>query len=340
MTLVSFLDTATEPTEAMRDAMHHARVGDDGYGRDPTVAELEARACALLGKDAAVLVPSGTMANLAALLAHTSRGDAVVLEEQSHIARAEAGGIATVAGCMPLLVRGRRGVLAADLVEAALLPPDEHRPQPSLLCVENAHNRGGGSVTTPRGMAELRALCDRHGLRLHVDGARLFNAAVALDLRPSELAAGADSVAFCISKGLGAPVGSLLLGSTDFVARARRMRKMFGGTMRQAGVLAAAGLVALEGWRERLAEDHRRARMLAQRLSRLRGLRLNPDAVETNIVLCGVDDGIDARALCERLLAHGLACSASSPASFRLVLHHQIGDAEVERLMETLRRVL
>jgi threonine aldolase len=340
MTLVSFLDTATEPTAAMREAMHHARVGDDGYGRDPTVNELEARASALLGQEAAVLVPSGTMANLAALLAHTRPGDAVVLEEQSHIARAEAGGIATVAGCMPLLVRGRRGVLRAAAVEAALLPPDEHRPQPALLCVENTHNRGGGSVTTPQAMAELRALCDDHGLLLHLDGARLFNAAVALDVTPAELAAGADSVAFCVRKGLGAPVGSLLAGSAEFVARARRMRKMLGGTMRQAGVLAAAGLVALEGWRERLAADHRRARALAERLAELPALSVEPQAVETNIVLCEVADGVDARALCGRLLERGLACSASSPDRFRVVLHHQIGDAEAERLVASLRELL
>jgi threonine aldolase len=283
-----------------------------------------------------VLVPSGTMANLAALLAHTSRGEAVLLEEQSHIARAEAGGVATVAGCMPLLVRGRRGVLGAEAVEAALPPPDEHRPQPALLCVENTHNRGGGSVTTPQAMAELRALCDRRGLLLHLDGARLFNAAVALDVTPAALAEGADSVAFCVSKGLGAPVGSLLAGSAEFVGRARRMRKMLGGTMRQAGVLAAAGLVALEDWRERLAEDHRRARALAERLAQLPGLRLEPEEVETNIVLCEVRDGVDARALCQRLLERGLACSASSPSRFRLVLHHQIGDAEADSLVAAL----
>jgi len=340
MTLVSFLDTATEPTEAMREAMHDARVGDDGYGRDPTVNELEARAAALLGKEAAVLVPSGTMANLAALLAHTRRGDAVLLEEQSHIACAEAGGVAAVAGCMPLLVRGRRGVLSADAVEARLLPPDEHRPQPALLCVENTHNRGGGSVTTPPAMADLRALCDRRGLLLHLDGARLFNAAVALDVTPAELAAGADSVAFCVSKGLGAPAGSLLAGSAEFVARARRMRKMLGGTMRQAGVLAAAGLVSLEGWRERLAADHRRARALAGRLAELGGLRVEPAAVETNIVLCEVAGGVDARALCGRLLERGLACSASSRSRFRIVLHHQIGDAEADRLVGALEELL
>jgi threonine aldolase len=333
--LVSFLDTATEPTPAMRDAMRDAVVGDDVYGRDPTVKELEARACRLFGKEAAVFVPTGTMANLAALLAHSRRGDGVVLEEQSHIACAEAGGVATIAGLMPLFVRGERGVLDAARVERALLPPDEHRPSPALLCVENTHNRGGGTVTTPEAMRGLRSLCDRHGLGLHVDGARLFNAAVALELEPVELATDADSVSCCLSKGLGAPAGSLLLGDAELVTRARRARKVLGGAMRQAGVLAAAGLVALDGWRERLAADHRRARSLAERLAHVRALSVEPDTVETNIVLCRVADEIDARDLSQRLLEHGFACSASSGGTLRVVLHHQILDRDVDRLLAT-----
>jgi threonine aldolase len=335
--IVSFLDTSTEPTEAMRDAMRDARVGDDVYGRDPTVNELEARAAALLGKEACVLVPTGTMANLVALLASTSRGDAVVLEEQSHIACAEAGGVASVAGCMPLLVAGRRGVLRPEDVERVLLPPDEHRPQPTLLCLENTHNRGGGTVTTPAETAALRALCDEHALRLHLDGARLFNAAVALEAEPAALAADAHTVSFCLSKGLGAPVGSVLAGPAQTIARARRMRKLLGGGMRQAGVLAAAGLVALDGWRERLAADHRRAVALASRLAAVPGLHVEADSVATNIVFCDV---ADARALAARLLERGLACSASSATRLRFVLHHQIGDADVDRLASELADLL
>jgi threonine aldolase len=335
--LVSFLDTSTEPTDAMRDAMRDAHVGDDVYGRDPTVNELEARAAALLGKEAAVFVPTGTMANLVALLALTSRGDAVVLEEQSHIACAEAGGVASVAGCMPLLVAGRRGVLRPEDVGRVLLPPDEHRPQPTLLCIENTHNRGGGTVTSAAETAALRALCDERGLRLHLDGARLFNAAAALDVEPAALAADVDTVAFCLSKGLGAPVGSVVAGTAETVALARRMRKLLGGGMRQAGVLAAAGLVALDGWRERLAADHRRARALAARLAALPGVHLDAEAVETNIVFCDVPD---ARGLAARLLERGLACSASSATRLRFVLHHQIGDAEVELLASELAELL
>lgn len=336
MSLISFLDTSTEPTASMRDAMRDAAVGDDVYGRDPTVTELEAAVAALLGKEAAVFVPSGTMANLAAILAQTRRGDGVVLEEQSHLARAEAGGVAVVAGCMPLTVGAPRGVLSAADVEPVLLPPDDHRPQPTLLCVENTHNRGGGAVTPPAAMAGLRALCDERGLRLHLDGARIWNAAVALDVDPAVLAADADSVACCLSKGLGAPVGSLVAGSAALVARARRARKLLGGGMRQAGVLAAAGLVALDGWRERLAGDHRRARLLAERLASLPGIEVEPEAVETNIVLVRLGGGGDAWALADRLLDRGLACSASSATTLRFVLHHQISDADVERLAAVL----
>jgi threonine aldolase len=335
--LVSFFDTATEPTEAMREAMRTASVGDDVYGRDATVNELEARCAALLAKEAAVLMPTGTMANLAAIMAHCGRGDAVVVEAESHIARAETGGVATVAGCMPLPVAGRQGVLRAEDVERSLAAPDQHRPTPALLCVENTHNRAGGTVTTPAAMDELRTLCDRWALRLHVDGARILNAAVALELPPSALATAADSVCFALSKALGAPVGSLLLGSAAFVGRARRMRKMLGGGMRQAGVLAAAGLVALEGWERRLAADHRRARQLASRLAAVPGLSADPGATATNIVLCDVaGTGLGAATLCDRLLVRGVACSAAPPATLRFVVHHQIGDRELALLEQAL----
>jgi threonine aldolase len=331
--LVSFYDTATEPTEAMREAMRSARVGDDVYGRDPTVRALEQRSAALVGQESAVFLPSGTMANLAAIMAHTRRGDAVVLEAESHIALAEAGGVAVVAGCMPLEVHGRRGVLDAAAVEARLAPPDQHRPLARLLCVENSHNRGGGTVTPPETMARLRALCDRWDLRLHVDGARLFNAAVALDVAPPALVADADSVCFALSKGLGAPAGSLLAGTDEFVAAARRARKLLGGGMRQVGVLAAAGIVALDDWRPRLAADHRRAAALARRLAAVPGLMVDPDAVVTNIVVCGLETGTPAAgALVEWLLARGLACSAPADDALRLVVHGQIGEQEVERL--------
>jgi threonine aldolase len=339
--LISFFDTATEPTEAMREAMRSAAVGDDVYGLDPTVRELEQQAAALLGKERAVFMPSGTMANLAAILAHTDRGDAVVLEPQSHIARAEAGGVAALAGCMPVEVAGRMGVLRAADVEERLEPPDVHRPPVTLVCVENTHNRAGGTVTTPDSMRELRSVCDRWGLRLHVDGARLLHAAVALDVPPQALVADADSVCIALSKALGAPVGSLLAGSAEFEGDARRMRKMLGGGMRQAGVLAAAGLVALDGWEQRLAEDHRRAVALARRLTSVPGAIVDPDAVETNIVLCELDPaGIGAAELLEWLLVRGISCSATSRHGVRFVVHGQIGDLDVERLAGAMTEAL
>jgi threonine aldolase len=322
----------------MREAMRTASVGDDVYGRDATVNELEARCAALLDKEAAVLMPTGTMANLAAILAHAGRGDGVIVEAQSHIARAEAGGVATVAGCMPLPVTGRRGVLRAEDVERVLEPADQHRPTPTLLCVENTHNRGGGTVTSPEVMEELRAVCERERLRLHVDGARLLNAAVALERPPRALAAAADSVCFALSKALGAPVGSVLLGTAEFAGRARRMRKMLGGGMRQAGVLAAAGLVALDDWERRLAADHRRAVDLARRLGAVPGLASDPAAVATNIVLCDVSGaGFAADRVAERLLAAGIACSVASRARLRFVLHHQIGEPEIAALEAAMR---
>jgi threonine aldolase len=232
-------------------------------------------------------------------------------------------------------------VLSAASLEPHLRSASRAGPPVTLLCVENTHNRGGGTVTSPALMADLRALCDRHGLRLHVDGARIFNAAVALDVPVRRLAAGADSVCFSLSKGLGAPAGSLLCGSGEFVSRARRVRKMLGGGMRQAGVLAAAGLVAMRDGIAWLQKDHRAARRLAQRLARLPGLAVDAGAVETNIVLCRIEaPGLSSETVSQRLLEHGIACSAPNPEVLRFVLHHQIGDREVDRLFASLQAVL
>lgn len=335
--LISFYDTATLPTEEMFDAMRSAPLGDDGYGRDPTVNKLERLAAEELGMEAAVLMPSGTMSNLAAILVHTRPGDEVILEESSHIICAEHGGLAAVAGCMPRTVRGDRGVLGAGPIEAELGSRSSGGPPVTLLCVENTHNRGGGTVTAPDVMAELRELCDRFGMRLHVDGARLFHAAVALDLPLPELTAGADSVCVSLSKALSAPAGSLLCGSGEFVARARRMRRMLGGGMRQTGVLAAAGLVAMRGWRARLEQDHRAARGLAERLAPVPGLAVDPESVQTNIVLCRIEvPGLSSGRLSKRLLERGIACSAPNPAVLRFVVHHQIGPGEENQLIASL----
>lgn len=337
---VAFYDTATLPTEAMLDAIGRARLGDDMYGADPTVNELESEVAGLLGKDAAVLVPSGTMANLIALTTLCRRGDEIVTERESHVVYYEAGGLAAIAGVMPLLVDGDAGVLRADLIEPHLRRPNQHYPRTSLLCVENTHNRAGGTVTTPEIMRELRALCDRHGLALHVDGARLLNAAVALDVPAAELAEGADSVTIALSKGLSAPVGSVLAGSHGYIEAARRTRKLLGGAMRQAGIIAAAGLVALREQLPRLADDHRRAARLAEELRGIPGIRVDDPPVRTNMVMIDTrETERTADDVTAALAAAGLRASSRPPYTVRFVTHRQIGDAEIRRLAEALRAI-
>ena len=336
--MISFYDTSTLPTQDMLDAIASARLGDDVYGLDPTVNELEAVAAGLMGKEAAVLMPSGTMANLAAVLSWTRPADEVVVEAEAHLVYYEAGGISAVAGCIPLGVPGERGVLRAEEVERHLRRPDQHYPHTSLLCVENTHNRAGGTVTPVAVMKELRELCDARGLALHVDGARIFNAAVALDIPAADLVADADSVSFALSKGLSAPVGALLGGTAEFVGRARRARKMLGGGMRQAGVIAAAGLVALRTGIGRLREDHEQARQLAARLAALPGLTVSP--VETNFVMIDTAAwGIGAAQLVAELKSHGIAASARPPYTVRFVTHRQVGDAEAGTLVAALREI-
>lgn len=338
--MISFFDTSTLPTQEMLDAIASAPLGDDVYGQDPTVNELEAVAAGLMGKEAAVLMPSGTMANLAAVLSWTRPADEVVLEAEAHLLYYEAGGISGVAGCVPLGVPGDRGVLRAQEVERRLRRPDQHYPVTTLLCVENTHNRAGGIITPVAAMKELRELCDAHRMALHVDGARIFNASVALDIPAAELVADADSVAFSLSKGLSAPVGALLAGSADFAGRARRARKMLGGGMRQAGIIAAAGLVALRTGIARLREDHDQARSLAAKLAELPGLRVDPDAVETNFVMIDTENwGIGAAQLAEMLEARGIAASARPPYTVRFVTHRMIGDAEADILVAALREI-
>jgi threonine aldolase len=277
------------------------------------------------------------MANLIALATLCRPGDEVVTERQSHIVYYEAGGMAAIAGVMPQLVNGDAGVLRAELVEPFLRRSNQHYPRTTLLCVENTHNRAGGTVTTPTVMAELRELCDRHGLALHVDGARLLNAAVALGIPPADLAADADSVTIALSKGLSAPVGSVLAGSVAYIEAARRSRKLLGGAMRQAGIIAAAGLVALREQLPRLAEDHRRAAQLADALRRIPGLSVDDPSIRTNMVMIDTrNTGKSADEVTAALAARGMRASSRPPYTVRFVTHRQIGDAEVDRLADAL----
>ena len=339
--MISFYDTSTLPTEEMLEAMHRAKLGDDVYHEDPTVIELEELAAEMLNKEAAIFMPSGTMSNLVAVMAHTRPGDEVVVEAGAHVMYYETGGMAAIAGVMPLAIEGERGILRASQIEPHLRQPNQHYPRTTLLCVENTHNRGGGTVVNVQVMRELRELCDRWGLRLHVDGARIFNAAVALNVPARDLAADADSIWFALSKGLSAPVGSMLLGSREFIERARRLRKMLGGTMRQAGVLAAAGIVALQTGVERLAEDHMRARQLARQSAEIPGLRVDPQAVETNMVMIETQDtGLSADQLVAALKARGIRASSRPPYVVRFVTHRLIGEEEITILLQTLREIL
>ncbi len=332
-------DTVTEPTGAMREAMARARVGDDVFGEDPTVNALEALAAKITGKAAAVFVPTGTMANVLAVMCHTQKGDEVFVEAESHIYNMEAGALSTLAGTIPRPLVTDRGCFTGQQLEATLRPPDHHFAPTRLVCLENTHNRHGGAVATVEQIEEVAAAAHRHGLRVYLDGARLFNAVVALGIPAARLAAPADSVAFCLSKGLSAPVGSLLCGEVDFVGRARHFRKMLGGGMRQAGVIAAAGMVALEQMIDRLADDHRVARSLAEALAGVPGLGIDVARVQTNMVRVDLHDR-EARPLAAALNARGVRVSTPGPRRLRLVTHRHVTPGDIPVVVDAFRLVL
>ena len=326
-------DTVTLPTPDMRRAMFEAELGDDVYGEDPTINRLEAMAAERLSKEAAVLVPSGTMANLVCLLTHCSRGDEAIMGHLAHTFLFEAGSSAAVGGIHPRTVPNHAdGTLDLNDLEAAIRDPENpHYPRSRLICLENTHNRCGGAVLSVAYMGQVRALADRHALALHLDGARIFNAAVALGVEPASLVHDAESVSFCLSKGLSAPVGSLVCGSAAFIQEARRHRKMLGGGMRQAGVLAAAGIVALETMVDRLAEDHTNARRLAEGLARLPGILLEPARVLTNIVIFEL--AADAPSPAEfgsGLATRGVKVGGIGGRRFRAVTHCGIDGDDVD----------
>lgn len=324
-------DTVTLPTAAMREAMYRAEVGDDVYGEDPTVNRLEELAASLTGKEAAMFVPTGTMGNCLSVLAHTRRGDEVILESESHIYFYEVAGIAALGSVQARTVPGRRGVLDPEQVEAAVRPQNVHCPRSTLLCVENTHNRGGGTVTPLATLAELYRVAHSNGMRVHMDGARVFNAAASLGVPVSEVVKHADTVMFCLSKGLAAPVGSMVAGPAEWMAEARRYRKMLGGGMRQAGILAAAGLVALGTMTSRLHEDHALARTLAVGLSRLPGIQVDLAAVQTNIIFVDVAASQkDARSVCAAVAERGIRCNPAAATRIRLVTHKDIAAGDID----------
>lgn len=335
-------DTVTLPTPAMREAMYRAEVGDDVFGEDPTINRLQEMAAERMGKEAALFVASGTMGNLVALLTHCGRGDGAIMGDLSHTFLNEAGGSSALGGVYLRAVPTEPdGTINPSLIEAAIPSEDVHHPRVKLVCLENTHNYCGGAPLDADHTATVANLAHRHGLALHLDGARIFNAALALGVEASELAAPADSVMFCLSKGLSCPVGSLLCGSAEFIKRAHRMRKMVGGGMRQAGVLAAAGIVALEQMVDRLQEDHENARILAKGIAEIPGLGLDPDSVRTNIVFFDfLDERMTAQQFCDRLKEEGVLMLALGSGRLRAVTHYGIEREDVEQALQVMRRVM
>lgn len=335
-------DTLTRPTAAMREAMAAAEVGDDVFAEDPTVNRLEAMAAEITGKEGALFVASGTMANLVSVLTHCGRGDEMILGDQAHIFFYEQGGAAALGGVQPRLLPNRPdGTLDPADIENAVRSDDVHFPRSRLVALENTHNRCTGTPLTAAYTRTVADVAHSHGMALHVDGARIFNAAIALGASVQELAAPADSLSFCLSKGLGAPVGSMVCGDAAFIRKARRTRKVLGGGMRQAGVLAAAGIVALTRHVERLKEDHANAARLAAGIAAINGLAVDAERVRTNIVFFDVTaSGVTAAALVERLAAAGIRMLAAGPSRIRAVTHLHVTEADIDRTIDIVHETL
>ena len=328
-------DTITRPTANMRRAMAEAEVGDDVFGEDPTVNKLQEIAAERMNKEAALFVPSGTMGNLVSLLTHCGRGDEVILGNQAHMFWYEGGGMAVVGGIHPHpLPNAPDGTISLQDIEAAIRPDNVHHPRTRLIAVENTHNRCNGSPLSPAYMAEIRELADRYGLAVHVDGARIFNSAVAQGVDVRELTASADSISFCLSKGLAAPAGSLICSSRDFIASARRARKLLGGGMRQAGILAAAGIVALDEMVDRLAEDHANARKLSEGLAGIPGLSIRLELIRTNIVFIGIErEGLTEQLLAQKLADRGVLVGPTAPRTMRAVMQYHVTPDDIDHVL-------
>lgn len=336
-------DTVTKPTPEMRAAMANAEVGDDVLGEDPTVNRLQAMAAERMGKEAALFVTSGTMGNLLAVLAQCQRGDEVIMGDLGHTFLFEGGGISALGGIFPHILKNQpNGTLDPEEVRLAIRPDDIHQPVTRMIILENTHNRCGGVVLTPEYMKQMGGLARQKNLKLHLDGARIFNAAVEAGVSAGELAAEADSVTFCLSKGLCAPVGSVLCGSTELITRAKRLRKMLGGGMRQAGILAAAGIVALEKMTKRLDEDHQRAKAIADGLAKIPGIQFDMGMPQTNMVFPSLakDVPMDAAEVAGKLTGLGIRIGVVGERRFRLVTHYWITDEDVTSVIRAFKSVM
>jgi threonine aldolase len=335
-------DTVTQPTPEMRQAIAEAEVGDDVYGEDPTVNRLEELSAELMGKEAGLFLPSGTMGNLAAVLSHCGRGDEVILGHLSHTFLYEAGGISALGGVHPRTVQNHEdGTMGLEDIEAAIRPDNPHFPISRLVILENTHNRTGGTVLSAEYTRQVAEIARSHNLSLHIDGARIFNAAIAQGVPAKQLVGSADSVTFCLSKALCAPVVSVLCGSNEFIHRARRIRKQLGGGMRQAGILAAAGIVALEKMIDRLIEDHRRARNLAEGLRGLRGLVVEKDPPPSNMIYLSLKDEcpFTSYEFADRMREMGIMVGAVSDRRIRMVLHYWIGDEDIVHALQCIHAI-
>ena len=335
-------DTITLPTDEMRQAMFEAEVGDDVFGEDPTTNRLEALAAKMLGKEDALFTPSGTMSNLIGILANTRPGDEVIMGSEAHMYWNEVGGAATLGGVMINQVpNDEDGMMDPDKILAVIRPKNIHYPVTTLLCLENTHNRCGGSVLTPEYTLAVSKIAHEHGMKVYLDGARIFNAAVALGIPAAKLAEPVDSVAFCISKALSAPVGSLLCGSKEFIERARKWRKMLGGGMRQVGVIAAAGIVALEKMVDRLKEDHDNAKRLAKGLARIPGIEIKPRKVATNIVVFGIPPNYTRPVFIQKMNKLGVKLSAGRGDRYvRAVTQRHVDKADIDETVNRIQKLV
>ncbi|WP_264739307.1 low-specificity L-threonine aldolase [Cytobacillus firmus] len=331
-------DTVTKPTEEMRKAAYEAEVGDDVYGEDPSINNLEETAAELLGKEAALFVTSGTQGNQIAILTHCRPGNEIILEAESHIFYYESGASSAFAGVQTRTLNGIRGAMNPSDVESAIRGKDQHYPETALICLENTHNRAGGAVIPINNMKEIYSIAKTNNIPVHIDGARLFNAAAALNLPASELAKQCDTVQVCLSKGLGAPVGSILAGSREFIAAARKWRKRLGGGLRQAGIIAAPGLVALTNMRERLAEDHENAQYLEQRLGQIKGIEI-VNQVDTNIIVADIKNlKMNSSEFVERLKAEGVLSGTFGPSYVRFVTHYDVTKLQLDHAIKAIQK--
>ncbi len=330
-------DTITQPTDKMRHAMANAIVGDDVYEEDPTVRALEEKAADMMGKETGLFVPSGTMGNQLAVKTHTKHGDEIILEKDSHIYYYEAGGMGAISGVQGRTLESNLGVMDPEMIRDAIRGDDIHFPTTSLICLENTHNKSGGTVIPLENMEAIYEIAKENQIPLHLDGARIFNASTYLKTDVKNIAKYTDTIMFCLSKGLCAPIGSMLVGSKEFIGKARKNRKMLGGGMRQAGIIAAAGIIALEDMVERLEEDHTHARALGEGLNDISGLSVNPETLQTNIVMCDITkENLTAIELVTSLKKEGILSSVISSKRIRFVTNIHISKEDVEQTVESI----